>query len=164
VCHVDETIPPASDNYDMIIGDVLLKELGIDLLYSLPVASIRWEEVEVPMKPRHLLNESYVMEQIYHQAVDMTSKPLRKAEQRQVQILDTDESTYAEQDLKAFVKTLEHLTVHQQEQLLTVLQTCPVLFSGGLGTADVEPIDFELVPGTKPYHIRQPFSIPVRYQ
>jgi hypothetical protein len=104
------------------------------------------------------------MEQIYYQAVDMASKPLRHAEQRRVRILDTDERTYAEQDLEAFVRTLEHLTMHQQDQLLEAIRTCPVLFSGGLGTADVEPVDFELVPDAKPYHIKQPFSIPVVYQ
>jgi hypothetical protein len=104
------------------------------------------------------------MEQIYYQAVDMASKPLRHAEQRRVRILDTDERTYAEQDLEAFVRTLEHLTMHQQDQLLEAIQTCPVLFSGGLGTADVEPVDFELVPDAKTYHIKQPFSIPVVYQ
>jgi hypothetical protein len=70
----------------------------------------------------------------------------------------------AEQDLEAFVRTLEYLTMNQQNQLLEAIQTCPVLFSGGLGTADVEPVDFELVPDAKPYHIKQPFSIPVVYQ
>jgi hypothetical protein len=45
----------------------------------------------------------------------MASKPLRHAEQWRVCILDTDESTYAEQDLEAFVGTLEHLTMHQQD-------------------------------------------------
>jgi hypothetical protein len=54
--------------------------------------------------------------------------------------------------------------LRQQYQLLEAIQTCPVLFSGGLGTADVEPVDFELVPDAKPYHIKQPFSIPVEYQ
>jgi hypothetical protein len=43
--------------------------------------------------------------------------------------------------LEAFVRTLEHLT-----------------------TADVEPVDFELVPDASTYHIKQPFSIPVFYQ
>jgi len=45
------------------------------------------------------------MKQIYHQtAIRIASKPKSTAEQRQVQILDTDKSTYAEQDLKAFIK------------------------------------------------------------
>jgi hypothetical protein len=165
VCHVDESADPHLTHYDMIIGDELLKELGIDLIYSTAIPTVRWEEVEAPMKPRHTLSESHVMEQIYYQAVDMASKPLRYAEQQRVPILDTDERTYAEQDLEAFVRTLEHLTMHQQDQLLEAIQTCPVLFSGGLGTADVEPVDFELVPDAKPYHIKQPFSIrPVVYQ
>jgi hypothetical protein len=60
---------------------------------------------------------------------------------------------------------LEHQTMHQQDQLLEAIQTCPsILLSGGLGTADVDPVDFELVPDAKPYHIKkQPFSIPVVY-
>jgi hypothetical protein len=99
------------------------------------------------------------MEQIYYQAVDMASKPLPHAEQRRVRILDTDERTYAEQDLEAFVRRLEHLTMHQQDLLLETIQTCPILFSAGLGTADVEPVDFELVPDAKCYHIKQLFSL-----
>jgi hypothetical protein len=58
----------------MITGDELLKELGIDLIYSTAIPTVWWEEVEVPMKPRHTSwSESHVMEQIYYQAVDMAS-------------------------------------------------------------------------------------------
>jgi hypothetical protein len=33
VCHVDESADPHLTHYDMIIGDELLKELGIDLRF-----------------------------------------------------------------------------------------------------------------------------------
>jgi hypothetical protein len=92
------------------------------------------------------------MEQIYYQAVDMACKPLQHAEQQRVRILDADEHTYAEQDLEVFVRTLEHLTLHQQDQLLEAIQTCPVLFSGGIGTVDVEQVNFELVPDEATIH------------
>jgi hypothetical protein len=113
VCHVDESGDPHLTHYDIIIGDELLnKELGINLIYSTTaIPTVQWEEVEVPMKPRHTLSESHVMEQIYYQAVDMASKPLRHVEQWRVHILDTDEHTYAEQDLEVFARTLEHLIV-----------------------------------------------------
>jgi hypothetical protein len=164
VYHVDESADPHLTHYDMIIGDELMKELGIDLIYSTTIPTVQWEEVEVPMKPRHTLSESHVMEQIYYQAFDMASKPLRHAELRRVCILDTDEHTYAQQDLEAFIRSLEHLTRQQQDLLLETLHKRPVLLSGGLGTADVQLVDFELVPDAKPYHIKQPFSIPVVYQ
>jgi hypothetical protein len=32
VCHVDESADPHLTHYDIIIGDELLKELGIDLI------------------------------------------------------------------------------------------------------------------------------------
>jgi hypothetical protein len=65
VCHVDESADPHLTHYDMIIGDELLKELGIDLIYSTAIPTVQWEEVKVPMKPRHTLSESHAMEQIY---------------------------------------------------------------------------------------------------
>jgi hypothetical protein len=89
VCHVDESADPHLTHYDMIIGNGLLKELGIDLIYSTAIPTVQWEEVKVPMKPRHTLSVTHVMEQIYYQAVDMASKPLRHAEQRRVRILGT---------------------------------------------------------------------------
>jgi hypothetical protein len=89
-CHVDESNPQLS-SYDMIIGDDLLQELGIDLLYSTAVPMIRWEQTEVPMKPRGTLNDPDVMEEAHSMIVDLSSKPLRKAEERRVRILDTDE-------------------------------------------------------------------------
>ena len=49
--HVDEQSNPELAQYDMIIGDDLMQELGIDLLYSTDVPCIKWEHVEVPMKP-----------------------------------------------------------------------------------------------------------------
>ena len=39
--HIDESTNPELAQYDMIIGDDLMQELGIDLLYSTEIPSIR---------------------------------------------------------------------------------------------------------------------------
>ena len=162
-CHVDETTDPAKANYDMIIGDKLMAALGIDLLYSTEIPTVRWEEVEVPMRPKGTLQDDELLHSIQQTVMDAQSAPLRKAEQRRIEILDVDEKTYAKQDLAAFCASLEHLSLEEQSELCTVLSSCPTLFSGGLGTATVEPVDFELVPDAKPHHIKRPFSIPRCY-
>ena len=156
--HVDET--KTESNYDMIIGDDILQGIGTDLIYSAEVPLVRWEHVDVPMKERGTLQDPDLMEHVHALSIDLTSKPLRKAEERRVRMLDVDEKTHANVDLPAFVKTLEHLSPEEQETLLEQLTPCKSLFSGGLATAKVQPIDFELKPGTRPHHIRQPFSIP----
>jgi hypothetical protein len=40
VCHVDESANPHLTHYDMITGDELLKELGIDLIYSTAIPTV----------------------------------------------------------------------------------------------------------------------------
>jgi hypothetical protein len=40
VCHVDESADPHLTHYDMIIGDELLQELGIDLIYSTAIPTV----------------------------------------------------------------------------------------------------------------------------
>jgi hypothetical protein len=61
-CHVDESTNPKFAQYDMIIGDDLMQELGIDLLYSKQL--MVWENNEVPTN-RGLLKDTDVAQHIY---------------------------------------------------------------------------------------------------
>ena len=94
--HVNEN--HEASQYDMINGDDLMQDIGLDLLYSTEIPTIQWEHVTMPMKPRRSLHDNNKL------TIDMSSKPLRKAEERPIQILDTDEKTYANIDLQAFVR------------------------------------------------------------
>jgi hypothetical protein len=57
------------------------------------------------------------------------------------------------------VKTCTHLTQHEQNELLEVLQEFEDFFYGTLGDWKTEPVSFELKRDAKPYHSRA-FPIP----
>ena len=88
-CHVDETTDPKFAQYDMIIGDDLMQELGIDLLYSKHL--MVWENNEVAMKNRGLLKDTKMTQHIYRMHVE-DSPIIQKAEARKMKILDADYS------------------------------------------------------------------------
>jgi hypothetical protein len=67
-CHNNKTTDPKFAQYDMIIGDNLMQELGIDLLYSKQL--MVWEDNEVPMKNRGLLKETNLAQHIYRMHVE----------------------------------------------------------------------------------------------
>ena len=92
--HVDEVTNPQLAQYDMIIGDDLMQELGIDLIYSTEVPCNKWEEVEVPMKPRGSLNRES-LQHLYSMHSDDPAI-IEKAEKRRQVIYDAD---YSQPDL-----------------------------------------------------------------
>jgi hypothetical protein len=77
---VDESTDPKFAQYDMIIGDDLMQELGIDLLYSKQL--MVWENNEVPMKNWGLLKDTDVAQHIYRMHVK-DSPVIQKAENPQ---------------------------------------------------------------------------------
>ena len=87
----------------MIIGDNLMQELGIDLLYSKQL--MIWEDNEVPMKNRGLLKDTNIAQHIYRMQVE-DSPIIRQAEARKMKILDAD---YSAVDLTDHCNSLKHL-------------------------------------------------------
>jgi hypothetical protein len=69
----------------MIIGDDLMQEVGIDLLYSKNL--MVWENNEVPMKNQGLSKDTNIAQHIYHMHVK-DSPIIQKAEAHK--ILDAD--------------------------------------------------------------------------
>ena len=47
---------------------------------------------------------------------------------------------------------MNKLSAHQKEQLTKILKKFPALFSGGLGTIDIEPIHLEIEEGARLEH------------
>ena len=156
--HVDEVTNPQLAQYDMIIGDDLMQELGIDLIYSTEVPCIKWEEVEVPMKPRGSLNRESLNNLYSMQSDDPAI--IEKAEKRRQVIYDAD---YSQPDLLEYCTEQKNLSTEEQNMLYNLLKDHPVLFSGGLGKLNIKPVSIELTENAKPYHIRQPFNIPHIY-
>ncbi len=157
-CHVDETTDPKFAQYDMIIGDDLMQELGIDLLYSKQL--MIWEDNEVPMKNRGLLKDTNIAQHIYRMQVE-DSPIIRQAEARKMKILDAD---YSAVDLADHCNSLKHLDTDAKNILFNSLSKYPELFSGGLGKATgIKPIHLELKSDATPYHIKRAFTIPQCY-
>ncbi len=157
-CHVDETTDPKFAQYDMIIGDDLMQELGIDLLYSKHL--MVWENNEVAMKNRGLLKDTKMTQHIYRMHVE-DSPIIQKAEARKMKILDAD---YSAVDLAEHCNGLKHLDLEAKNILFKSLSNYPELFSGGLGKATgIKPIHLELKSDATPYHIKRAFTIPQCY-
>ena len=146
----------SSDNefstYDMIIGRDMLKELGIDLIFS--DLMMTWANATVPMRNLSWLNENNI--EAYENEILSMHDPLTTEAERIQRIMEVK---YAPADLDEIVKEIKHLTHEEQSQLLTLLTKYEDLFDGSLGTWKTEPIELELKPESIPYHAR-PYPVP----
>ena len=156
VCHVDDTSDKSTAQYDMIIGNDLMTEIGLDICFS--AKKIRWENDEIPMKHRGSLANAAVTKYLHVLSTDTAL--VQDAEARQKRILDAN---YDAINIREHVATLEHLDRDQKEHLIETLTRHPQLFSGGLGELNIKPIRLELIKGAKPYHAR-PFPVPKAYE
>ncbi len=125
--------------YDMIIGDDLLSELGIDLLYSRQV--IQWDIAEIPMK--HL---EAIEQESFH--IDDPA-PVQDASMRIKSILD---AKYEKADLALITKSCTHLKEEEQKKLHQFLSKYEDLFDGTLGHWKNSEYEIELKENVKPHH------------
>ena len=58
---------------------------------------------------------------------------------------------------------MDYLNDKQKQGLARTLEKFPKLFSGGLGTLDIEPVHIELKPGAVPFHAKA-YPIPKAYE
>jgi hypothetical protein len=115
-CQVDESTDTKLAQYDMIIGDDLMQELGIDLLFSKHL--MVWENNEVPMKNRGLLKDTNIAQHIYGMHVE--DSPIIQKAARKMKILDAD---YSAVDLAEYCNGLKHLDLEAKNILLASLNT-----------------------------------------
>ena len=142
------TTQPSS--YDMIIGNDLLKELGIDLKYS--DMTITWNDVIIPMRPRDAAKPEYF-------AIE-DSDAVREATNRIKHILD---AKYEPANLEEVVASCTHLKNSEQHQLQQLLQSHDDLFDGSLGHWKKEKYHINLKHNVVPYHARA-YPIPKIYE
>jgi len=150
--HVDTRKKHTGAEYDMIIGNDLMTKLGIIINFN--DKTILWENTAVPLKERGFLQTEDNTQMVY----ELVSQPviIRDAEKRHESILDAD---YSAVDIDTTVQTYTHLTTEEQLRLAQYLHNHKLLFAGGLGTCNVQPVDLELIENAKPYHAR-PYPIP----
>ena len=132
--------------YDMIIGRDVLSFLGIDIRFS--DQTVEWEGAEMPFKPVDATPETF-----YHIEEAMA---VSEASQRIKEILD---AKYEAADLEKVCSTQSHLTIAEQQKLLSLLNKYGDLFDGTLGKWKLDPVDLDLKEGATPYHAR-PYPIP----
>ena len=58
---------------------------------------------------------------------------------------------------------MDELSAHQKDQLTKTLKKFPALFSGGLGTIDIEPIHLEIKEGSRLKHSKA-YPVPKAYE
>lgn len=154
--HVDESTDYDLAQYDMIIGNDLMSEIGLDICFS--TNEIKWGEDSIPMKNRGVITERRALKMLYHMLVQSPS--IMEAEERHRQILDAD---YSKVDIQEYVNNIKHLNEDDKQKLKEVLNKHPKLFQGGLGTLKIKPVKLEIKKGAKPYHAK-PFPIPKAYE
>ena len=151
ICHVDTTTDPSKALYDIIIGMDLMTEIGIYI--NTATREVVWGENTTPLMQRGQFQDKEMVNTIYQLSINPS---VMEAEQRQARILDAD---YSKVDLEEYVQELAHLSSDEREQLCNLLEQYPVLFGGGLGKLNIDPIHLELKPNSTPYHAKA-FPIP----
>ena len=139
----ERDIPPI---YDVILGVKSLAKIGTVLNFAKNTITI--DKVELPMRPHdEFLNIKAINAQ-FRELLEPTA--MREATNRAVEILD---AKYEKSDLALIIaQNCTHLSVCEQEQLLTLLLEFEELFDGTLGDWQTDPVSFKLKPGTTPFH------------
>ena len=145
-----ESPPPV---YDLIIGVQSLIKIGAILDFHKCQLTI--DQISLPMRPHDQLMDLKDLHAQLSEHLEPAST--RDATTRTVKILD---AKYEKADLASTVaQNCKHLTVRQQNMLLTLLTEYEILFDGTLGDWQTKPVGFQLKEGAKPYHGRA-FPIP----
>jgi hypothetical protein len=141
-----------ASQYDMIIGQDLMRVLKIQLIFAENV--IRMEHAEIPMRPRDIrLDEAFFAHTATKADANFNSK--------YQQILD---AKYEKTDLPSVVAQHSHLNGEEQKQLFWLLSQREDLFDGSLGTYNGRKYDIELKEGAEPFHAKRPYTVPRAYE
>jgi hypothetical protein len=148
------------DKYDFILGHDLLQEIGFDIYYS--ASQFVWDNIIVDMVPCGYWTQK---------KIETMTKMWRKRSEtetaqiviHELQVTEIKPAEYKPVEIKEVVEKQTHLTPFERIQLQTMLIDFQDLFKGQRGQYNGEPIELELLPGSKPFYAK-PFSIPKAYQ
>ena len=157
--------PGKGCRYDVIIGQDLLQELGIDILNS--SKSFHWDGIEVPMVPRGHWDKKNIRrfwkQHENSDADDETALVLSRRIEETYAMKKILAAKYEPINLTKVVDEQEHLAIPERLALQKILKTYLNLFQGLRGNWKGKPIHLEFVPGSKP-HTSRPFPIPQAYR
>ena len=137
-------------NYDIILGEDLLKELQFIINYK--DETLTWDDVTIPMRGIEDQTPNFF-------AVSNNDTPELQAEKMH----DILAAKYSPADLPEVVKECSHLNEEEKSKLLVLLQRYEDLFDGTLGHWQGPDYGIELKPGVEPYHAR-PYPVPKAYE
>jgi hypothetical protein len=142
--------------YNVILGTNFLLKTGIKLNYS--EGKMEWFDCSIPWCPPGGLDSKDfgAMEDMFFiQAED----ELFGEDWLSCYATDILDVKYEWTDVAEVVDKLIHLNVHQEKELLQVLQDNNNMFDGTLGLYPHHKVHIELVPDAKPVHAR-PYLVP----
>ncbi len=142
--------------YDLILGTVTMKELGIILNFRDKMMTI--DEIFLPMRNINNLQGSSILRALRHNhSLAMEPQSTQDATERVTRILD---AKYSKADLQSVVRdNCKHVSTNQQKKLLHLLKKYELLFDGTLGDCKTKPVSFQLKEGVSPNH-GQVFPVP----
>jgi hypothetical protein len=135
--------------YDLILGTVTMKEIGIILDFKAKMITI--DEVKLPMQNiNHLQGTSTLWALKLNHSLAMEPHSTQDATKCVTRILD---AKYKKADLHSIVRdNCKHLSANQQKKLLQLLKKYEMLFDSTLGDWKTMPVSFQLREGVSPYH------------
>ena len=142
---------PQDMSYDIIIGQDLMQEMGIDLLNS--TKTIKWDDQEISMRPRSTTVNEMMQTVEDPPAVQAETKRIEK-------ILD---AKYEPADLKQVAKDIPELSKEDRDEIYRILKKYEILFDGRLGKYNGPPHTIHLKDNVTPYH-GKPYKIPQIYE
>ena len=122
----NETSDPDKQMYDVIIGNDLLYNMGVNILFK--EKEIQWNNDKIPLKTNGAVHNRDMCNMLYSMHTDSTL--LREAEERQNLMLDCN---YSKVDVDAMVAELD-IDDNSRDQLRSTQRKFEKgLFGGGLG-------------------------------
>ncbi len=144
--------------YDLILGNKTIKELGIVLDFKSKTITI--DEITLPMRNINLLQGSSTLRALKLNN-SLAKEPLSTLDAtKRVMAMRILDAKYAKADLHSIVKNnCKHLSPDHQKKLLQLLINFELLFDGTLGDRKTKPVSFQLKEGASPYYGRA-FPVP----
>ena len=140
---VDETSDPKKQLYDVIIGNDLLYNMGVNILFK--EKQIQWNDDKIPLKEMGSVHNSNFCDMLHSMYVD--SPLLQEAEERQDRMMDCN---YSKVDIDALVADLDIDDSNKEQLRKTLRKFENGLFGGGLGELkNCKPAHIKLHPGAK---------------
>jgi hypothetical protein len=152
----------SKDKYYFILGRNLLQESGLDIHYS--ASQFVWDNIIVNMVPwgfwtnQKIENAVKTWNTKHHESKNSKTKT-----KEELQLVEIKPAEYRPTNIEEVVQQQTHLTPNECNQLHSVLLDFQDLFKGQGGNYNGEPVELELLPGSKPFYAK-PFLIPKAYQ